>query len=113
MMFPGTREFLAAYQDRAIDKGVDLLGHRTPLPASAQMQVLSQAVATTGGADDAALAAYTRAATFDTVVGPVKFGRNGEWAEPSVLQVQFQDVEDHGLAQFQQGRRHLVVWPPE
>jgi branched-chain amino acid transport system substrate-binding protein len=46
-------------------------------------------------------------------MGSVKFGRNGEWAEPRVLQVQFQGAEGYGLAQFQQGRRQVVVWPPE
>lgn len=113
MMFAGASAFLDAYQARAITRNVDLLGHYTPLLAYAQMQVLAQAVEATAGTNDASLCAYARKATFDTVMGPVRFGSNGEWAEPRVLQVQFQGIQGHDLAQFQQGLRQVVVWPPE
>lgn len=113
MMFAGASAFLDAYQARAITSKVDLLGHYTPLLAYAQMQVLAQAVQATAGTDDARLSAYAREATFDTVMGPIHFGRNGEWAVPRVLQVQFQGIQGHDLAQFQQGLRQVVVWPPE
>lgn len=112
MMFPGVPEFLATYQARAIDAKVDLLGHYTPLLAYAQLQVLARAVEATGGIDDGALSEYARGATFDTVMGAIKFGINGEWAEPRVLQVQFQGIEGHGLEQFREGLRQVVVWPP-
>ncbi|OON62511.1 branched-chain amino acid ABC transporter substrate-binding protein [Massilia sp. KIM] len=113
MMFPGTAEFLTAYQARAAKEHVDLLGHYTPLLAYAQMQVVAQAVEATGGIYDAELSAYAREATFNTVMGPIRFGKNGEWAEPRVLQVQFQGIDGHGLQQFRQGLRQIVVWPPE
>lgn len=113
MMFPGAYEFLVTYQGRAREEQVDGLGHYTPLLAYAQMQVLAQAVEATGTTDDAQLSAYARAATFDTVMGLVKFGAHGEWAQPRVLQVQFRGIEGHGLEQFQRGLRQVVVWPPE
>jgi ABC-type branched-subunit amino acid transport system substrate-binding protein len=47
--------------------------------AYAQMQVVGQAVAATGGLDDSALIAYARKAAFQTVIGDVSFGANGEW----------------------------------
>jgi branched-chain amino acid transport system substrate-binding protein len=82
MMFPGVQQFLKTYQARAGEAGVDLLGHYMAPFAYAQMQVVAQAVKATGGLDDARISKYARDSTFDTVVGTVKFGANGEWAEP-------------------------------
>jgi hypothetical protein len=42
----------------------------------------------------------------------VRFGVNGEWQKPRVLQVQFQDIEGDGIAQFGNGSRQVVVSPP-
>ena len=94
-MFPSVQEMLNTYQARASDAGVDLLGHYMAPLAYAQMQVVAQAVEATGGFDDASLSAYARSATFHTVMGDIKFGANGEWAEPRVLQVQFQGISGH------------------
>ncbi|CAN5184403.1 branched-chain amino acid ABC transporter substrate-binding protein [soil metagenome] len=113
LMFEGTAAFLEVYQERAREAGVDLLGHYTALLAYAQMQVLAQAVREAGSFDDDRLAAYTRAAVFQTVIGPVGFGLRGEWREPRVLQVQFQDVDSHDLEPFREGAHQVVVWPPE
>jgi branched-chain amino acid transport system substrate-binding protein len=113
MMFPGVQEFLDTYQARAGDAGVDLLGHYMAPLAFAQMQVVAQAIEATGGFDDAALSAYTREAIFDTVMGAVSFGVNGEWARPRVLQVQFQGISGHEAGQFRNGSRQIVVSPPD
>jgi branched-chain amino acid transport system substrate-binding protein len=77
------------------------------------MQVLAQAVEATGGLDDAQLSSYARDTTFDTVMGKVKFGAKGEWAEPRVLQVQFQEISGREVDQFQNGSRQIVVSPPK
>jgi branched-chain amino acid transport system substrate-binding protein len=81
--------------------------------AYAQLQIVAQAVEATGGLDDARLAAYARSTAFDTVVGPVTFGVKGEWAEPRVLQVQFQGISGHGVEQLRNGSRQIVVSPPD
>jgi len=112
MMFPGVQQLLNIYQARAADAGVDLLGHYMAPLAYAQMQVVARAVEATGGFDDASLAAYARSTTFDTVMGAITFGVNGEWAEPRVLQVQFQGISGHEVGQFQNGSRQIVVSPP-
>lgn len=112
MMLPGVEDFLDTYQARAGDAGVDLLGHYMAPLACAQMQVVAQAVEATGGFDDAALSAFARDTTFNTVMGPVRFGTNGEWAEPRVLQVQFQGITGHEVGQFRNGSRQIVVSPP-
>ncbi|MBR0829821.1 amino acid ABC transporter substrate-binding protein [Bradyrhizobium manausense] len=111
MMFPGVQQFLNTYQERASAEHVDLLGHYMAPLAYAQLQVVAQAVEATGGFHDAGLAAYARSATFDTVMGAISFGANGEWAEPRVLQVQFQGISGHGIEQFRNGSRQIVVSP--
>jgi len=110
-MFPSVQEMLNTYQARANAAGVDRLGHYMAPLAYVQMQVVAQAVQTTGGFDDASLSAYARGATFHTVMGDIKFGVNGEWAEPRVLQVQFQGISGHDVSQFRNGSRQIVVSP--
>ena len=64
------------------------------------MQVLQQAVEGTKSLDQNKLADYLRSHTFKTVVGDVKFGPDGEWAEARVMEVQFQNLKNNDLAQF-------------
>jgi branched-chain amino acid transport system substrate-binding protein len=104
---------LNTYQARAKHAGVDLLGHYMAPLAYAQMQVVAQAVEATGGFDDASLSAYARGATFHTVMGDIRFGAKGEWAEPRVLQVQFQGISGHEVGQFRNGLRQIVLAPPK
>jgi branched-chain amino acid transport system substrate-binding protein len=111
-MFPSVQEMLNTYQAGANDAGVDLLGHYMAPFAYAQMQVVAQAVKATGGFDDASLSAYARSTTFHTVMGDIRFGVKGEWAEPRVLQVQFQGISGHEVGQFRNGSRQIVVSPP-
>jgi branched-chain amino acid transport system substrate-binding protein len=99
------------YQARAGAAGVDLLGHYMAPLAYAQMQVVAQAVEATGGLDDALLSTFAKDATFNTVMGDVKFGSNGEWAHPRVLQVQFRGIAGHEADQFKDGSRQVVVAP--
>jgi branched-chain amino acid transport system substrate-binding protein len=113
MMFPGVQQLLNTYQARAGDAGVDLLGHYMVPLAYAQMQVVAQAVEATGGFDDASLSAYARGETFHTVMGAFRFGVKGEWAEPRVLQVQFQGISGHEVGQFRNGSRQIAVSPPD
>ncbi len=112
LMFPGVAALLDTYRSRAAAADVDALGHYMAPLAYAQMQVVAQAVEATGGLDDAGLSAHARDATFQTVMGPVRFGTRGEWREPRVLQVQFQDIEGGDVAQFADGSRQVVLSPP-
>jgi branched-chain amino acid transport system substrate-binding protein len=77
------------------------------------MQVLEQAVTATKSLDDDKLADYIRATTFKTVVGDVKFGERGEWAESRVLQVQFQHIKGNDVGQFRDISTQVVVAPAE
>src|ERR1700745_1088699 len=100
MDFPGVGDLIKRYQARAGAEGVDPLGYYMAPWGYAQLQVLQQAVKGTKSLDDAKLGDYIRANTFSTVVGDVKFGAKGEWAESRVLQVQFQHVKGNDVAQF-------------
>jgi len=113
MDFKGIEAFLKKYQEEAKGKGVDPLGHYLPPFAYAYMEVLAQAVEGTKGMDQAKLAQYMHSHTFDTVVGKVKFGKNGEWAQGRMLQVQFQHVKPNDLEQFTKPGARVVLAPKE
>src|ERR1700737_4009062 len=104
---------MKTYQTRAQGEGVDPLGYYMAPWAYAQLQVLQQAIEATKGLDDAKLAEHIRSSTFQTVVGGVKFGAKGEWAQSRVLQVQFQNVKSNAVDQFKDVSTQVVVSPPE
>jgi branched-chain amino acid transport system substrate-binding protein len=79
--------------------------------AYAQLQVMQQAIEATKSLDDAKLAEHIRTSTFKTVVGDVKFGAKGEWAQSRVLQVQFQNVKSNDASQFKDVSTQVVVAP--
>jgi branched-chain amino acid transport system substrate-binding protein len=109
--FPGVKEFLAKYQEAAKGKGVDPFGHYLPPYAYAYLQVLGDAVNAVGSLDQKKLAEYIHKTTFTTVVGQVKFGKNGEWEKSRTLQVQFRDVQPNNLAQFNKPGKRIVLYP--
>jgi branched-chain amino acid transport system substrate-binding protein len=113
MQFPGVDELMKKYQAKAAGAGVDALGYYMAPQAYAQMQVLQQAVEATKSLDDNKLADYIRSNTFKTVLGDIKFGKGGEWAESRVLQVQFQNVKGSDIGQFKEMTTQIVVSPPE
>jgi len=112
MNFPGSADLMTKYQARAAAEGVDPYGYYMAPEAYAQMQVLQQAVEATKTFDDGKLADYIRTSTFKTVLGDVRFGAKGEWAESRVLQVQFQNVKGNDPAQFKGIDTQVVVDPP-
>jgi branched-chain amino acid transport system substrate-binding protein len=113
MMFPGIKEFLKDYQARAEKAGVDPLGYYLPPYSYAAGQVLAQAIETTKGLDQQKLADYIRATEFNTIVGKVKFGKNGEWAKGRTLMVQYQKVQGTGIDQFRGPGKKVVLYPDE
>jgi len=110
--FPGVDDLMKKYQARAGAEGVDPLGYYMAPQAYAQFQVLEQAITATKTLNDDKLADYIRANTFKTVLGDVKFGKGGEWAESRVLQVQFQNIKGNDVDQFKDVKTQVVVSPP-
>ena len=113
MHFAGVDNLMKTYQSRAQAEGVDPLGYYMAPWAYAQLQVLQQAIEATKSLDDAKLAAQIRTGTFKTVVGDVKFGAKGEWAQSRVLQVQFQNIKGNDVDQFKDVSTQVVVAPAD
>jgi branched-chain amino acid transport system substrate-binding protein len=111
MQFAGVNELMAKYQARAQAEGVDPLGYYMAPWGYAQLQVLQQAIEATKSIDDGKLADHMRTNTFKTVVGDVKFGPRGEWAQSRVLQVQFQNIKGNDVNQFKNMATQVVVTP--
>ena len=110
---PAAMAFLKIYQAQAKKEGVDPLGYYLPPFAYSDMQVLADAITATHSIDDAKLAAYLRSHSFQTVVGKITFGPNGEWVAPRVLEAQFQGVKGHDVAQFTNPKTEVVLYPPD
>ncbi|HUD87296.1 MAG TPA: amino acid ABC transporter substrate-binding protein [Xanthobacteraceae bacterium] len=113
LTFPGTAELLAKYQAAAATQGIDPMGWAFAPIAYAAGQTLAQAVEGIKGTDQVALAAYMRTHTFSTVVGDIKFGKDGEWAKSRVFFTQFQHLTGNSLDQFKDTTHEVVVWPNE
>jgi branched-chain amino acid transport system substrate-binding protein len=113
MNFPGIEKFLKTYQVRAAAQGTDPLGFYQPPFAYAAMQVLEQAVKTTGTLDDGKLADYIHNNEFKTIVGDIRFDAKGEWATPRLLMTQFQNLDGSGIDQFRTPGKEVILYPPQ
>jgi branched-chain amino acid transport system substrate-binding protein len=109
--FPFLEQFLAKYQGRAIKEGVDPLGFYLPPYAYAMMQVLEQSIKAVGSLDQAKLADYMHTFEFDTYVGKVRFAKNGEWAIPRMLTVQYHGISGNDLEQWMKPGKVTVLAP--
>jgi branched-chain amino acid transport system substrate-binding protein len=113
LAMPGIKEFLKEYQVRAEKEKVDPLGYYLPPYSYAVGQVLGQAVEATKSLDQQKIADHIRATEFSTVVGKIKFGKNGEWAKGRTLMVQYQKIKGNGIDQFRGAGTKPVLWPDE
>jgi branched-chain amino acid transport system substrate-binding protein len=113
MNFPGVDAFIDAYQARAKSAGTDPLGYYVPPLVYATFQVLQQAVEGTKSLDQEKLAQYMHKTDFKTIMGDIKFGADGEWANPRILTIQYQGVKGHGLEQFSKPGVQVILDPPD
>lgn len=111
MNYPGIEDFLSRYAKRAAEAKVDPLGFYLPPFNYAIGQMLEQAVNGTKSLDHKQLAAYLRKNEMKTVVGPIRYDKTGEWANPRVVQAQFRGVVDKDTEQFRQPGRQVVIYP--
>ncbi len=112
MKFPGIEQFLVRYRERAAAAGVDPLGIYIPPFAYAEMQILAASLKAVGSTDDKKLADHMRATTFPTIVGDIRFGARGEWAEPRILLVQYRGIVGNDIEQFKQPGKQVILHPP-
>src|SRR5215813_450163 len=111
--YPGIEEFLARYSKRAVEAKVDPLGFYLPPFNYAIGQMLEQAVTATKSLDLKVLADYLHKNEMKTIVGPIRFAPESEWAPPRVVQAQFRGVVDKNVEQFRQPGRQVVLYPEQ
>jgi len=109
--WPRVEPLLRKYQPLAEQAGVDALGYYSPPFTYCTLEVLTQAVQATRGTDPEQLANHIHANAFPTIVGDIKFGADGEWAEPRLLTVQFRGLKGGGTDQFRNPDSEVILHP--
>jgi branched-chain amino acid transport system substrate-binding protein len=112
-MFPGTKEMMDKYAEKAPAQGLDPLGWSFPPYGYSAGQVLAEAVEGTQSLDHAKLAAYIHTHEFSTVVGKLSFGKDGEWAKGREVWTQFQHVTVGSLDTFKDVSRQPILLPAD
>ena len=108
---PEAEAFLKEYQGRAKAAGVDPLGYYLGTWGYAYVEVLGKAIEATKSLNDDKIAEWLRTNTVSTIMGPVKFGKNGEWAESGMMQVQYKNIKGNDMEQFRGMDVQTVVAP--
>jgi len=109
--FPGIDDFLKRYSAKATAAKVDPLGFYLPPFNYAIGQMLEQAITATKSLDHKVLADYLRKNEMKTIVGPIRFGPDGEWANARVVQAQFRGIVDKDMEQFRMPGKQVVLFP--
>jgi branched-chain amino acid transport system substrate-binding protein len=113
MKYPGIEDFLARYSKRAAEAKVDPLGFYLPPFNYAIGQMLEQAIRGVNSFEHSKIAQYLKNNELKTVVGPIKYGRDGEWANPRVVQAQFRGVADKDMEQWRKPGKQVVLFPDQ
>jgi branched-chain amino acid transport system substrate-binding protein len=111
--FPGLAELMKRYRTAAAGQKIDPLGYGYVPFGYAAGQVLAQAVEGTSSFDSDKLAAYIHSHKFDTVAGPIEYGKDGEWTKGLTVFTQFQNVAAGDFEQFADGKVQPILWPPQ
>ncbi|HVK89943.1 MAG TPA: amino acid ABC transporter substrate-binding protein [Mycoplana sp.] len=113
MLTPEVKEFLATYQSRAAAEGVDPLGYYLGTWGYAYMELLGNAIAGAKSINDEQVANYLRSNPVKTIMGDIKFGKGGEWAESRMLQVQYHGIKGNTVDQFKGMDTQTVLTPAD
>jgi branched-chain amino acid transport system substrate-binding protein len=113
MQFPGILDFLKEYQTKAASQGVDPLGWYLAPFAYAYLQVLGDAIEGTKSLDHEKVAEFIHTHPFKTIVGDISFGKDGEWSQSRVLEVQWQNITGSGLDSFKDTKTEVILEPAE
>jgi len=111
--YPGIDDFLKRYAAKAAEAKVDPLGFYLPPFNYAIGQMYEQAINATKSLDHKRLADYLRKNEMQTIVGPIRYGPDGEWANARVVQAQFRGVTDKNTDQFREVGKQIVLYPPQ
>jgi branched-chain amino acid transport system substrate-binding protein len=113
MQYEGALDLIKKYQTRAAAEGVDPLGWYMAPWGYAQMQVLGQAIEATKSLDQEKIGEYIRDNAFKTVLGDVRFGKDGEWAQSRVLTIQFQNIKSNDVEEFRKVENQPILAPAD
>jgi branched-chain amino acid transport system substrate-binding protein len=113
LQFAGLADLMRRYQAQAPTLKTDPIGYAFVPFGYAAGQVLAHTVSETKSLDHDKLAAYLHSHTFQTVLGEIGFGKDGEWSKTRQIWTQFQNVEPNNLDQFREGHKQPILWPPE
>jgi len=111
--FPGAADVLKRYRAAAATEKIDPLGYGYVPFGYAAGQVLAQAVEGTKSLDPDKLGGYMHSHKFETVVGEIEYGADGEWTRGRTVYTQFQHVAPNDFEQFATGNAQPVLWPPQ
>jgi branched-chain amino acid transport system substrate-binding protein len=111
MNFPGIESFLERYRTAAEKLKVDSLGHFLPPFFYAGGQLIAAAVTAVGSLNEAKLAEWLHSNSVETIVGPIRFGNDGNWLENRLVWGQYRSVEDKNIDQFRTAGKQIVVQP--
>ena len=113
LLTPEAQEFLKKYQAKASAEGVDPLGYYQGPFAYAYVDLLGQAITATKSLDDGKIAEYLHTATHKTLIGEVKFGKDGEWENDRMLLVQYSGIKGNDPEQFKELKSEKLLYPLE
>jgi branched-chain amino acid transport system substrate-binding protein len=103
-------DFFKKYQARA--HGIDPLGYYLGGWGYAQFQILEQAIKAANSFNDDKIADALRKGNFKTVMGPIKYGAKGEWAEGRMMQVQYHGIKPDANLETWRGMSYQTVLTP-
>ena len=113
MKYPGIEEFLSRYAKKAVEAKVDPLGFYLPPFNYAIGQMYEQAIKATKSLNHKVLADYLHKNEMKTIVGPIRYGPDGEWKNARVVQAQFRGIVDKDVDQFRKPGKQVVLYPDQ
>jgi branched-chain amino acid transport system substrate-binding protein len=112
LTFANTDDFFKKYQARAGSEGVDPLGYYLGGWGYAYVQILGEAIQGAKSLNDDKVAEYIAQNTFKTIMGDIKFGKGGEWAEGRMMQVQYHNIKQGAGLETWRGMDYQTVLTP-
>jgi len=109
--YEGIDDFFLRYSRHAAEAKVDPLGYYLTPFSYAIGEVLEQAVNGTKSLDHARLAQYLRTNEMKTIVGSIRYRKDGEWANSRIITTQFQGVKNRDIEQFKKPGVQVILHP--
>jgi branched-chain amino acid transport system substrate-binding protein len=112
LLTPAVKTFLDEYQGRAGAEGVDPLGYYLGTWGYAYLEVLADAVNGTKSLNDDKVAQYLHANTMPTIMGDIKYNKDGEFVKSGMMQVQYRSIKQGAGLDVWRGMSYQTVLTP-